>query len=172
MLRSFLIVLLYLCVPELVWAERIGDMGETSLGSSATFFQPKRSRCALRIDGLHFVRDQLRVTWQFYRCPEDGAIWRHAVTCSVARVALGFMWNMSKDPLAIFIGATLAGLIGGALVTLIVQTTRSEGRHSFGAGGLSFAVGTCLLTRIQKISTGNKGGLDDFSWAGGCHGEE
>ena len=39
-------------------------------------------------------------------------------------VALGFMWNMSKDPLAIFIGATLAGLIGGALVTVISQTTR------------------------------------------------
>jgi hypothetical protein len=26
-------------------------------------------------------------------------------------VALGFLWNMSKDPVAIFIGATIAGLV-------------------------------------------------------------
>ena len=47
MLRSFLIVLLYLCVPELVWAERIGDMGETTVWDQARrFFSLKIPLCA------------------------------------------------------------------------------------------------------------------------------
>ena len=93
------------------------------MGSSTALFSLK-TRCALRIDGLHFVRDQLRVLGSFIvvrKMALFGDTLSHAV---LPGVALGFMWNMSKDPLAIFIGATLAGLIGGALVTLIVQTTR------------------------------------------------
>ena len=31
-------------------------------------------------------------------------------------VALGFLWNLTKDPVAIFVGATLAGLLGAAAV--------------------------------------------------------
>ena len=38
-------------------------------------------------------------------------------------VAIGFLWNMSKDPVAIFIGATIAGLLGTVMVRLITQTT-------------------------------------------------
>ncbi len=30
-------------------------------------------------------------------------------------VAIGFLWNMSKDPVAIFVGATIAGLLGTAV---------------------------------------------------------
>lgn len=78
-------------------------------------------------------------------------------------VALGFLWNMSKDPIAIFVGATLAGLLGGAVVTLIVQTTKLKEDTALGIVLASFfAVGVCLLTRIQKMSTGNKSGLDEF----------
>jgi hypothetical protein len=39
-------------------------------------------------------------------------------------VALGFLWSMSKDPVAILIGATLAGLAGSLLVGAIIRTTR------------------------------------------------
>ena len=78
-------------------------------------------------------------------------------------VALGFLWNMSKDPIAIFIGATFAGLLGGAVVTLIRQTTKLKEDTALGIVLASFfAVGVCLLTRIQKMSTGNKSGLDEF----------
>ena len=79
----------------------------------------------------------------------------------VSRCVRWFMWNMSKDPLAIFIGATLAGLIGGALVTLIVQTTRLKEDTAWGWCWPLFCR-RLVLTRIQKISTGNKGGLDIF----------
>ena len=39
-------------------------------------------------------------------------------------VALGFLWAQTKDPVAIFVGATIAGLIGTTVVGFIKQTTR------------------------------------------------
>jgi ABC-type Mn2+/Zn2+ transport system permease subunit/Mn-dependent DtxR family transcriptional regulator len=78
-------------------------------------------------------------------------------------VALGFLWNMSKDPWAIFIGAVLAGLAGTALVTAITKTTRIKGDTALGLVLASFfAVGICLVTMIQHLPTGNKSGLDKF----------
>jgi manganese/zinc/iron transport system permease protein len=49
------------------------------------------------------------------------------------------------------------------LVALIKQTTRLKEDTALGLVLASFfAVGICLLTRIQKISTGSKGGLDAY----------
>ena len=74
-------------------------------------------------------------------------------------VALGFLWNMTKDPVAIFIGATIAGLVGTGVVTLIKQTTRLKEDTALGLVLASFfAVGICLLTMIQRLPTGNKSG--------------
>ena len=164
MLRSFLIVLLYLCAPELVWAERIGDMGEITVWDQAQrFFSLKDPAVRYALMGSILLGISCGLLGSFIvvrKMALFGDTLSHAV---LPGVALGFMWNMSKDPLAIFIGATLAGLIGGALVTLIVQTTRLKEDTALGLVLASFfAVGICLLTRIQKISTGNKGGLDDF----------
>ena len=164
MLRPFLIVLLYLCAPELVWAERIGDMGETTVWDQAQRFLSLKDpavRYALMGSTLLGISCGLLGSFIVVRkMALFGDTLSHAV---LPGVALGFMWNMSKDPLAIFIGATLTGLIGGALVTLIGQTTRLKEDTALGLVLASFfAVGICLLTRIQKISTGNKGGLDDF----------
>jgi len=164
MLRSILIVLLYLCAPELVWAERIGDMGENTVWDQAQrFFSLKDPAVRYALMGSILLGISCGLLGSFIvvrKMALFGDTLSHAV---LPGVALGFMWNMSKDPLAIFIGATLAGLIGGALVTLIVQTTRLKEDTALGLVLASFfAVGICLLTRIQKISTGNKGGLDDF----------
>src|SRR5687767_219079 len=74
-------------------------------------------------------------------------------------VALGFMWNMTKDPMAIFIGATIAGLLGTAVVTWIKQTTKLKEDTALGLVLASFfAVGICLLTKIQRLPGGNKSG--------------
>ena len=78
-------------------------------------------------------------------------------------VALGFLWGMTKNPLAIFVGATLAGLLGTFTVSFIKQSTRLKEDTALGlvlAG--FFAVGICLLTMIQRLPTGNKSGLDKF----------
>jgi manganese/zinc/iron transport system permease protein len=78
-------------------------------------------------------------------------------------VAAGFLWNMSKDPVAIFVGATVAGLIGTAAVNLIKQTTRLKEDAAIGMVLASFyAVGICMVTMIQKLPTGNKSGIDKF----------
>ena len=78
-------------------------------------------------------------------------------------VALGFLWNMTKDPLAIFIGAAVAGLLGTALVGAITRTTRLKEDTALGLVLASFfAVGICMVTMIQRLPTGNKSGIDKF----------
>lgn len=78
-------------------------------------------------------------------------------------VALGFLWNMSKDPLAIFVGATIAGLLGTLTVRAITATTRLKEDAALGLVLASFfAVGACLVTMIQRLPTGNKTGVDKF----------
>lgn len=78
-------------------------------------------------------------------------------------VALGFLWNTTKDPLAIFVGATIAGLLGTGLVSALTRTTRIKEDAALGLVLASFfAVGMCLVTMIQRLPTGNKSGLDKF----------
>lgn len=78
-------------------------------------------------------------------------------------VALGFLWNMTKDPVSIFIGATVAGLLGAGTVQLIRNTTRHKEDAALGFVLASFfGVGICLFTMIQNIPGGNKSGLDKF----------
>ena len=78
-------------------------------------------------------------------------------------VALGFLWNMTKDPVAIFIGATVAGLLGAGTVQLIRNTTKHKEDAALGFVLASFfGVGICLFTMIQNIPGGNKSGLDKF----------
>lgn len=78
-------------------------------------------------------------------------------------VAIGFLWNLKKDPLTIFIGATLAGIAGAFLVNLIRRHSRLKEDTALGLVLATFyAVGICLLTRIQRLPDGNKSGIDKF----------
>lgn len=78
-------------------------------------------------------------------------------------VALGFLWNMTKDPWAIFVGAVIAGLAGTGMVSALIKTTRLKADTALGLVLASFfAVGICLVTMIQRLPTGNKSGLDKF----------
>ena len=78
-------------------------------------------------------------------------------------VALGFLWGQTKDPVAIFVGATVAGLLGTAVVSFIKQTTRLKEDAALGLVLASFfAVGICFVTMIQRLPSGNKSGIDKF----------
>jgi ABC-type Mn2+/Zn2+ transport system permease subunit/Mn-dependent DtxR family transcriptional regulator len=78
-------------------------------------------------------------------------------------VAAGFLWNMSKDPVAILIGATIAGLLGSAMVSALTRTTRIKEDAALGLVLASFfAAGLCLQSMIQNLPTGNQSGLDKF----------
>lgn len=78
-------------------------------------------------------------------------------------VALGFMWNMTKDPLSILIGATVAGALGALTVAVLRQTTILKEDAAMGMVLSGFyGVGICLLTMIQNLPVGNKAGLDRY----------
>ncbi len=78
-------------------------------------------------------------------------------------VAVGFLWSQSKDSWAILIGATLAGFLGVALISMIRKTTRIRQDSALGLVLSGFyALGICMLTRIQKMEFGNQSGIDKY----------
>lgn len=78
-------------------------------------------------------------------------------------VAAGFLWNMSRDPVAILVGATVAGLVGTAFVSALCRTTRLKEDAALGLVLASFfAVGLCLLSIIQRLPAANAAGLSHF----------
>ena len=164
-LRSPLSSLFYLLLgAPSAHAARIGDISETNLWEQALrffTFQDPAVRYALAGSMLLGVTCGLLGSFIVVRkMALVGDALSHAV---LPGVALGFLWNMSKDPVAIFIGATVAGLLGTAVVSLIKQTTRLKEDTALGLVLASFfAVGICLVTMIQRLPTGNKSGIDKF----------
>src|SRR5262245_50572444 len=149
-LQLALVAAVILIAPA-VHAAKIADLAETNLIDQAVrffTFQDPAVRYALLgsmllgvtcglLGGFIVVRKMALV----------GDALSHAV---LPGVAVGFLWNMSKDPLAIFVGATVAGLIGTVVVRLIKETTRLKEDTALGLVlATFFAVGICLLTMIQ-----------------------
>jgi len=160
----FLSTFLYLLLAAPATAAKISELGATTfIEQAARFFtfQDPAVRYALLgsmllgitcglLGGFIVVRKMALV----------GDALSHAV---LPGVAVGFLWNMSKDPVAIFIGATVAGLLGTVVVRLITDTTRLKEDTALGLVlATFFAVGICLLTMIQRLPTGNKSGIDKF----------
>ena len=85
-------------------------------------------------------------------------------------VAMGFLWSQSKDSWAILAGATVAGFLGVALISLLKKTSRISQDSALGLVLSGFyALGICMFTRIQKWSSGiNRASTNTFlarSWA-------
>jgi manganese/zinc/iron transport system permease protein len=162
----------YLLIAGLVWlasttpahAARISDLSETTIWEQAIrffTFQDPSVRYALLGSVLLGISCGLLGSFIVVRkMALVGDALSHAV---LPGVTVGFLWNMSKDPIAIFVGATIAGLIGTAVVNWIKQTTHLKEDTALGLVlAVFFAVGICLLTMIQRLPTGNKSGLDKF----------
>ena len=156
--------LLFLLQIPPAHAARIGDLTDTGLWEQAARFWSFRDPvvryavggslllglCCGLLGSFIVVRKMALV----------GDALSHAV---LPGVALGFLWNMTKDPVAIFIGATLAGLLGTAVVGFIQHTTRLKEDTALGMVLASFfAVGICLMTMMQRLPAATKGGLDKF----------
>lgn len=78
-------------------------------------------------------------------------------------VAVGFLWSMTKNPAAIFVGAVVAGLLGAAVVQWIQGTTKHREDAALGFVLSSFfGVGIVLVTMIQNRPGSAKAGLDQF----------
>ncbi len=72
----------------------------------------------------------------------------------------GYLWNLSKDPAAMLVGAVIAGVLGTALMNAVTATTKLKADAAQGLVLTGFfAVGVCL---IALLPPGNKGGVDKF----------
>lgn len=86
-----------------------------------------------------------------------GDMLSHAV---LPGVVLGFMWGMTKDPLPLFVGAIIAGLLSVAALQAVTSTTRIKEDAGLGMVLAGFyGVGICLLTILQGHPSGAKAGL-------------
>lgn len=160
-----LLLLALLCaMPAAAEAARISELADSSMASRAVrffTFQDPSLRYALAGSMLLGVCCGLMGAFLVVRkLALMGDALSHAV---LPGVALGYLWNLTKDPIAIFIGATLAGLLGAATVQLIRSTTRHREDAALGFVLASFfGVGICLFTMIQNLPGGNKSGLDQM----------
>lgn len=154
----------FLLLPAFAHAARISEISQTGMGERAVrffTFQDPSLRFALIGSILLGISCGLMGSFLVVR---KLALMSDALSHAVLPgVALGFLWNMSKDPVAIFIGASIAGLLGAGLVQAIRNTTKQKEDAALGFVLASFfAVGVCLVTMIQKLPGGDKSGLDKF----------
>ena len=159
-----LLLLLIGSMPTLQ-AARVGDLGDLNLKRQALrflSFKDPAVRHAVLGSALIGVSCGLFGCFLVVRkMALTGDVLSHAV---LPGVAIGYLWNLSKTPpYPILIGATLAGLLGIAIVRLLLNTTRLKEDSVLGIVlTVFFAFGVCLLTMIQRLPTGSKSGIDKF----------
>lgn len=145
-------------------AAKIGELGETRVAEQAlrflTLADPAVRYAVLGSILLGVTCGLLGSFLVVRKMALVGDALSHAV---LPGVALGFLWNMTKDPVAIFVGATAAGLLGISAVHAIRKTTQLKEDTALGmvlAG--FFSVGICLVTLFQRLPVGSKSGIDKF----------
>ncbi|MCD6052297.1 MAG: transporter [Verrucomicrobia bacterium] len=163
-LRYVILALGLLCFGMDTYAAKIGDISETTVSEQALrffTFQDPAVRYALL--GSILLGISCGVMGSFIvvrKLALVGDALSHAV---LPGVALGFLWNTTKDPVAIFVGATVAGLLGTAVVGAIKHTTKLKEDAALGLVlAAFFSIGICMVTMIQRLPTGNKSGIDKF----------
>jgi manganese/zinc/iron transport system permease protein len=155
---------LWLFLEGSAHAARIGDLEATSVWTqTGRFFSFSDDSVRFALLGSILLGISCGLLGSFLvvrRMALVGDALSHAV---LPGVALGFLWNMTKDPVAIFIGATAAGLLGTMIVGWITRTTKLKEDAALGLVlATFFAIGICLVTMIQRLPTGNKSGIDKF----------
>lgn len=153
-----------LATSSIAHAAKIGEISKTSWTEQALDFlsleQPVVRTAVLGTLLIGFCCGVLGSFLVVRKLSLLGDTLSHAV---LPGVALGFLWNASKDPWAIFIGATVAGILGVALVGWIKQTTHLKEDSAMGMVLAGFyGLGICMTTVIQNMAMGNKSGLDQF----------
>ena len=78
-------------------------------------------------------------------------------------VGLAFLLTQDKSPITLLIGAALTGWVATLLVMAITQSTRIKKDAALGMVlSVFFGLGVVLLTKIQKLPTATKAGLNKF----------
>lgn len=157
-------ILFLTLLPCSVSAAKIGEVTETSaIEQALRFFSMQDASVRNAVLGSIFLGISCGLLGSFIivrKLALVGDALSHAV---LPGVALGFLWNMTKDPLAIFVGATIAGLLGTVCVNLIKQTTSIKEDSALGMVLAGFyGLGIVLFTIIQNLPFGNKAGIDKY----------
>ena len=171
-----LILLLTLTLASTAHAARIGDAGEVDAwGQAVRFFSFQDASLRLALAGALLVGLNCGLLGGYVvvrRMALVGDMLSHAV---LPGIVLGFLWTQTKDPVAILIGALLAGAAATGVSALLARTTRLKPDAIQGLVLASFyGVGICLLGLVQNLPTGAKSGLDKFLFgqAAGLSGED
>lgn len=156
--------MLLLGLPQGLWADRIGSLAETDwVDQAARFLSLRDPAVRLAVLGSIFLGISCGLLGSFIvvrKLALVGDTLSHAV---LPGVALGFLWNTTKDPVAIFIGATVAGLFGTVVVSWIRETTQIKEDSALGMVLAGFyGIGIVLISMIQRMETSAKSGLDQF----------
>lgn len=164
MKRSILYLLFFLLAAAPLGAASVGDLVEVAWGEQAArFFSLRDPSLRYALVGSVLLGLSCGLLGSFIvvrRMALMGDALSHAV---LPGVAFGFLWNMAKDPTAIFVGAVIAGLLGTTMVTAITRTTRLKEDTALGLVLASFfAVGVALVTMIQRLPTGNQSGINTY----------
>jgi ABC-type Mn2+/Zn2+ transport system permease subunit/Mn-dependent DtxR family transcriptional regulator len=167
-LRPLLSLVLWLGLLTLAthnaYAVRIGEISETSFGEQILrFFTFRDPALRYALIGSILLGINCGILGGFLVVRKMALVGDSLSHAVLPGVAMGFLWNMSKDPVAIFIGATAAGILGAATVNLIKHTTLLKEDTALGLVlAAFFAVGMVLITMIQQMETANKSGIDKF----------
>lgn len=82
---------------------------------------------------------------------------------SLPGIAIAFLLTGSKEPVVLFMGALISGLIGTLWIMGITSKTRLKSDSALGIIlSVFFGFGMLLLTLIQKMPDANQAGLDKF----------
>jgi ABC-type Mn2+/Zn2+ transport system permease subunit/Mn-dependent DtxR family transcriptional regulator len=154
-----------LCIVALVGdakAARIGDVMEAGAWEQALrFLRLEDTTVRLALGGSVLLGITCGLLGAFLivrRLALVGDVLSHAV---LPGVAAGFLWNVSKDPVAIFVGATIAGLLGTMVVNWITHTTKLKEDTAMALVlAVFFGFGLVLMGIIQQLPDANKSGID------------
>ncbi len=143
-------------------AARIGDVVEVSgWEQAARFISLRDTSVQLALAGAVLLGATCGLLGSFLvvrRLALVGDVLSHAV---LPGVTAGFLWNQTKDPIAIFIGASIAGLFGTTVVTWITRTTKLKEDTALALVlSVFFAIGLVMMSIIQNLPDANKSGID------------
>jgi len=147
-----------------VQAARISHVTDTSIGEQMVrFFSMRDPLLRTAVVGCILMGISSGLLGGFIvvrRLALVGDTISHAV---LPGIMMGYLWHLEKDPVALFVGAVIAGVLGAVFVSLIRQTTRIKQDAALGIvlGGF-YALGILIKSIIQRGAGGDQSGLDDF----------